>query len=102
MHGRDRRDLRIRIGEGAWAGGGGLRTVHASRAGGSHGRGVRCQPKSNTVTGVIGPVRGKTRFCIFGVFKVAFPEISKLVWSLSIPLLFSFIWVSIGGVKSQN
>ena len=56
--------------EGAWAGGSCLRPVHASRACGSHGRGVRCQPKSNTVTGVIRQPCCKNRFWTFGVFKL--------------------------------
>ena len=44
--------------EGARAGGIRLRPVHASRAGGCQSRGVREQPKSNTVAGVIAAVRG--------------------------------------------
>ena len=38
-------------------------------------------PKSNTVTGVIGPVHGKHRFNIFGVFTGELLEICKFVWS---------------------
>ena len=37
-------------------------------------------PKSNTVTGMIGPVRSENRFCIFGVFNVEFLEIGEFVW----------------------
>ena len=47
-------------------------------------------PKSNTVTGVIGPVRAENRFSIFGVFNVEFLEIGEFVWSNRIfPEVFS-------------
>ena len=53
-------------------------------------------PKSNTVTGVIGPVRGKNRFYAVGVFKPELLEICKFVWSRRIfPIVFSlvaFVW----------
>ena len=53
-------------------------------------------PKSNTVTGVIGPVRAENRFCILGVFNLEFPEIGEFVWPSRIfPIVFShvaFVW----------
>ena len=53
-------------------------------------------PKSNTVTGVIGPVHGKNSFYAIGVFKHDVFEICKLVWSRRIfPIVFShvaFVW----------
>ena len=55
MNRRARRELRIRMDEGAWAGGEELPAVHVSRAGKYHSRGMRCQPKSNTGTGDVGP-----------------------------------------------
>ena len=38
-------------------------------------------PKSNTVTGVIGPVRDENRFGGIGVFNAEILEICKFVWS---------------------
>ena len=38
-------------------------------------------PKSNTVTGVIGPVRGEHRFWGISVFTAEILEICKFVWS---------------------
>ena len=52
----------------------------ASRAGACHSRGVRCQPKSNTGAGVIGPNRDQTRFWTFGVLNLEFLEICEFVW----------------------
>ena len=53
-------------------------------------------PKSNTVTGVIGPVHGNNRFYAVGVFKPELFEICKFVWSRRIfPIVFSdvaFVW----------
>ena len=53
-------------------------------------------PKSNTVTGVIGPVRDKNRFRRIGVFKPEFLEICKFVWSRRIFLIVfsheAFVW----------
>ena len=47
-------------------------------------------PKSNTVTGVIGPVRGKNRFNAIGLFKPELLEIRKFIWSNRIfPTVFS-------------
>ena len=37
-------------------------------------------PKSNTVTGVIGPVCGKNRFYVIDVFKPELLEICKFIW----------------------
>ena len=49
-------------------------------------------PKSNTVTGVIGPVRAENRFNIFGVFNIEFLEIGEFVWSNRIfPMVFSHV-----------
>ena len=49
-------------------------------------------PKSNTVTGVIGPVRAENRFCIFGVFNVEFLQIGEIVWPNHIfPMVFSHV-----------
>ena len=49
-------------------------------------------PKSNTVTGVIGPVRAENRFYIFGVFNFEFLEIGEFVWSNRIfPMVFSHV-----------
>ena len=44
-------------------------------------------PESNTVTGVIGPVRAENRFYIFGVFIFEFLEIGEFVWSNRIFLI---------------
>ena len=50
------------------------------------------QPKSNTVTGVIGPVRAENRFSIFGVFNFEFLEIGEFVWPNRIfPIVFSHV-----------
>ena len=49
-------------------------------------------PKSNTVTGVIGRVRGENRFRRFGVFNLEFLEIGDFVWSNCIfPIVFSHV-----------
>ena len=37
-------------------------------------------PKSNTGTGVIGPVRDKNRFSVLGVFNFEFLEIGEFFW----------------------
>ena len=49
-------------------------------------------PKSNTVTGVIGPVRAENRFRFFGVFNLEFLEIGAFVWPTCIfPIVFSHV-----------
>ena len=60
----------------------------ASRAGARHSRGVRCQPKSNTGAGVIGPNRDQNRFWTFGVLNLEFLEICEFVWLRGICLQF--------------
>ena len=46
-------------------------------------------PKSNTVTGVIGPVRAENSFWFVGVFNLEFLEIGEFVWSSRIfPIVF--------------
>ena len=53
---------------------------------------MRCQPKSNTVTGVIGPVRAENRFRFVGVFNLEFLEIGEFVWPNRIfPIVFSHV-----------
>ena len=49
-------------------------------------------PKSNTVTGVIGPVHGKHRFNEIGVFTSELLEIREFVWPSRIfPIVFSHV-----------
>ena len=51
-------------------------------------------PKSNTVTGVIGPVRAENRFWFFDVFNLEFLEIGEFVWPNRIfPIVFSHVVV---------
>ena len=59
-------------------------------------------PESNTVTGLIGRVRCKNRFYIFGGFNLEFLEIGEFVWSSRIFSIVSYMWLSIGGVISPN
>ena len=76
---------------GSWAGGMSFPSVR--------GPAPVSWPKSNTVTGVIGRVRGKNRFDIFRVFKRANLEFRKSVGNFT---LFSFMWLLVGGAKSNK
>ena len=67
MNRRARRELRIRMDEGAWAGGKYLPAVHDSRAGKYRSRGMRCQYSSfqyisNTTAGAF--CREASAFCL--------------------------------------
>ena len=49
-------------------------------------------PKSNTVTEVIGRVRGEHRFNDFGLFNLEFLEIGEFVWlNRIVPIVFSHL-----------